>query len=749
MLIKKNIAEYLVFGSESILKALEKINTNKKRLIFVVSGSGQLLGSFSDGDFRRWVTSTVDMDLSKEVSTVMNENVITKKVSDSREDIERSFLGGSGIDLIPLVDESARLVAVAMPREKGLIIGKHTISDESPCYIIAEIGNNHNGDVTLAKHLVDLAVEAGADCVKFQMRNMESLYKSGGNQDESADLGAQYTMDLLSKFQLSNGELLEVFDYCKEKGLAPLCTPWDLHSLQVLGDYGMEAYKIASADMTNHELLDALIATGKPLICSTGMSTEAEIKQTIALFKSKGAEFVLLHCNSTYPTPFKDVNLAYLSRMKELSGGIVGYSGHERGIEVPVAAVAMGARVIEKHFTVDKKMEGNDHKVSLLPDEFKTMVRLIRNVEEATGGAHERLLSQGEMINRESLAKSLFINRPLKIGELITREMVEIRSPGQGLQPCYIENLIGNYAKRDLNAGDYFYESDLGEEVIKARDYSFKRPFGIPVRYHDYAKLADKSNLDFVEFHLSYQDMELDIAQFFDGPQPIGLAVHSPELFANDHILDLASSDEDYLEHSISELNRVCEVTRNLKRFFVKTERPVIVVNAGGFSVDGFMPKADRAALYDRIAENLSRIDQTGVEIIIQTMPPFPWHFGGQSYHNLFVDPDEIVEYCSKHNYRICYDVSHSMMACNYYQWDLRCFTRKVGPYIAHIHVVDALGVDGEGIEVGKGDVDFSHLGYDLEECAPMVEFIPEVWQGHKNQGEGFWSALDFLETNL
>ena len=749
MLIKKDIAKYLVFGSESLLKALEKISLNKKHLVFVVSDTGKLLGTFSDGDFRRWITSTKDLQLSKEVRLVMKTNIIALKVNDSRELIEASFNEAKGIDLIPLVDDYDRVVAVAIKREKGIVIGKHTITDQSRAYIIAEIGNNHNGDIRLAKHLIDLAIDAGADCVKFQMRHMASLYKNGENKDDSADLGAQYTIDLLNKFQLNTKELLEVFDYCKAKGLSPLCTPWDLTSLKILEEYGMEAYKIASADMTNHDLLSALIATGKPLICSTGMSTEVEVKQTINFFKMKGAEFVLLHCNSTYPTPFKDINLAWLARLKELSGRIVGYSGHERGFEIPIAAIAMGAKVIEKHFTIDREMEGNDHKVSLLPEEFSTMVKLIRNVEEAIGTKEPRQMSQGEMINRESLAKSLIVNRSIRKGELITRDMIEVRSPGQGLQPCYKDELVGKHARRDMDAGEYFFDSDLGREIIEPRNYSFNRPFGIPVRFHDYEKLSSKSNIDFVEFHLSYQDMTMDISQFFEGSQSVGLAIHSPELFASDHILDLANADKAYREHSILQLRNVCDVARSLKHYFPNTECPVIVVNAGGFNKTGFVPKSDRKNLYNKVAQCLSAVDQTGVEIIIQTMPPFPWHFGGQSYHNLFVDPDEIVSFCVQHGYRICFDVSHSMMACNYYKWNIREFTKKVAPYTAHMHIVDALGIDGEGVQIGEGDLDFVSLGEDLSKYAPGVQFIPEIWQGHKNGGEGFWHALEFLEKKI
>lgn len=747
MLISKKISEYIVFDVETIGRALEKISKNQKRIVFVVNEGGGLVGSISDGDVRRWIIQTIDINLNISVLEVVNRNVKSKNIDSSRIEIESSF--SSSIDIIPLVDSSRRFVAVALKKEKGFHIGSFEVTENSPAYIIAEIGNNHNGNFDLAVEMVDKAYDAGANCVKFQMRDLVALYKGGEGVDKSADLGAQYTMDLLSKFQLTDEELYKIFDHCKSKGLTPLCTPWDLSSLRKLENYGMEFYKVASADFTNHELLDALAATGKPLICSTGMCTESEIKRTVEMLKSKGVEYVLLHCNSTYPTPFKDVNLAYMARLGKITNSLVGYSGHERGISVPVAAVALGARIIEKHFTFDRSMEGNDHKVSLLPNEFADMVRFIREVEEAMGNGSDRVLTQGEMINRETLAKSLVSTRLVKKGEIITRDKVAVKSPGQGLQPIYLNELLGRVAKRDMGVGDYFYESDLNDSDVKARSYCFTRPFGVPVRYHDYRKLLAKSNLDFVEFHLSYQDLNLNLNDFFAGDEKIGFAVHAPELFSGDHIIDLCSNDEDYLRHSISELDRVCDITRGLKKYFPKTERPVIVLNAGGFNNKGFLPKENRQPMYEKIADSLSKVNQDGVEIIIQTMPPFPWHFGGQSYHNLFMDPDEIAAFCSNHDYRICFDLSHSMMSCSYFKWDILDFIRKVVPYIAHMHIVDALGVDGEGVQIGTGDVDFDAVAHLLNDLARNVQFIPEVWQGHKNDGEGFWYALDFLEKHF
>jgi N-acetylneuraminate synthase len=553
-------------------------------------------------------------------------------------------------------------------------------------------------------------------------------------------------LDLLHKFQLSQDDLLEVFDYSYTQGILPLCTPWDMSSLHVLELYGMEAFKVASADFTNHEMLETLAGLSKPLLCSTGMCTESEIKGSVDLLRRRGAQFVLLHCNSTYPTPFRDVNLKYLPRLKEIAGTVVGYSGHERGFSVPVAAVAMGARVVEKHLTVDRTMEGNDHKVSLLPEEFGDMVRNIREVEEALGQDAARALSQGELINRENLAKSLVIKQDLDVGKVITREMIEIKSPGQGLQPNRLEELVGKIAQRRFNKGDFFFATDLSGQARKKESYTFTRPFGIPVRYHDYAQLCQGLNLDFVEFHLSYHDLDVDLGHFFDIPQSLDFAVHCPELFAGDHILDLAATDSAYLARSVNELRRVVQISASLKAYFPKTQRPVLVLNAGGWKQTGFLKSTERARLYQRIAESLAQVDLTPVRLAIQTMPPFPWHFGGQSYHNLFIDPDEMVDFCRRTGHVLCLDVSHSMMACNYYHWDFSLFLEKVLPFTVHLHIVDALGVDGEGVQIGKGDVDFTMLSRLLKEKAPNVQFIPEIWQGHKNNGEGFWHALEFLE---
>ena len=745
MLIDRNIAKYIVFCEDNILDALKKISDNKSGTIFSVTESGTLEGVLTDGDFRRWLLNQTTIDLNQPVVNISNKKFKFALFNDDPINIESALL--DDVEVLPLLDNQQHLVAIARKLSDAITIGDFTIDTESPTFIIAEIGNNHNGSLELAKKLIDLAVEAGANCAKFQMRSMHSLYHNGGNaNDISEDLGSQYTLDLLSRFQLSPEELLIAFDYCKTQGIIPLCTPWDIESLTVLEKYGMQAYKVASADLTNHDLLKALAKTQKPLLCSTGMSIETEILEAVRLLKHVGARYVFLHCNSTYPAPFKDVNLNYVDRLKQISGSPVGYSGHERGIHVAISAVAKGVKIVEKHLTLDRAMEGNDHKVSLLPAEFKAMVEGIRQVEESLGTSSERQLSQGELMNRETLAKSLVINCDLEPGQIITEAMMEVKSPGKGLQPNRKSELIGKKAKRAFKAGDFFFPSDLVQKQVSARDYKFNRPWGVPVRYHDFKTILAKSSPDLLEFHLSYKDLEQDIYQYFDQPLDLDLVIHSPELFSGDHVLDLCSPNKEYRKRSIEEMQRVIDITRNLTPFFKRADCPYIVTNVGGFTIDAPLPPSQRQERYQLLLDSFSALDTTGVEIIPQTMPPFPWHFGGQRFHNLFVDPTDIAKFCSDHGYRICLDISHSQLACNYYKLSFQKFIKKVGKYTAHLHIADAKGVDGEGLQITEGDIIFQELAEWLEESAPQASFIPEIWQGHKNEGEGFWTALERLE---
>ncbi|WP_188261101.1 N-acetylneuraminate synthase family protein [Azospirillum tabaci] len=746
MIIDRNLRRFIVYAEDSVLEALRRISDNRCRIIFLLTESGRLEGVLTDGDLRRWLVSQPSVNLSIPAKTISNKDFVFAFSDDPQSSILGLF--NDRVTHVPIVDRQMHLSGVAYLQADGILIGPHRIADELPAFIVAEIGNNHNGDLDLCRKLIDAAAWAGADCAKFQMRNLGSLYRSAAQADDpSEDLGSQYTLDLLSRFNLSKEALFAAFDHCHSRNIIPLCTPWDAESVAALEEYGMPAYKVASADLTNIDLLRRVAQTRKPILLSTGMSTDKEIREAVSELRACGARFVLLHCNSTYPAPFRDINLRYMERLRGIGQCPVGYSGHERGYNVAVAAVAQGARVIEKHLTLDRSMEGNDHKVSLLPAEFAAMVKAIREVEQALGSAGERKLTQGEIMNREVLAKSLIAARDIAAGEIITSDSIDVKSPGRGLQPNHRNRLMGRPAIRPIRRGDFFYPSDLGEKGAAPRQYRFRRPWGVPVRYHDHQEILSRVTPDFLEYHLSYKDLDIALGDYFDRPLDTGLVVHAPELFAHDHILDLCSPDEAYRLRSIEEMRRVIAVTRALQGFHRRTQRPLIVTNLGGFTDEEPLSTAEREKRYELLQDSLGRLDASGVEIIAQTMPPFPWHFGGQRLHNLFVDPQEIVEFClSTMNFRICLDISHSKLACNHFKWSFGRFVATVAPYIAHLHIVDARGVDGEGLQIGEGDVDFAALADQLDQLAPHASFIPEIWQGHKNAGEGFWIALDRLE---
>ncbi|NYG48484.1 N-acetylneuraminate synthase [Bradyrhizobium sp. IAR9] len=628
-------------------------------------------------------------------------------------------------------------------------IGNRFLGDGEPCYVIAEIGNNHNGDFNRAIALVDAAVAAGADCAKFQMRKLDEVYRASSLSGKNDDLAVEYTLDLLRRFELPTAQQKKIAEYCAAKGIQYLCTPWDASSVAVLEGFGVQAYKVASADLTNLPLLARLAATGKALIVSTGMSTTDEIKAAATFLDERNAGYVLLHCQSTYPAALHNIHLRFMETLREIHP-VVGYSGHERGTAVSTAAVALGAVVIERHITLDRKMEGPDHAASLEPEEFKSLVSGIREVEAARGVKRaERALSQGELINRENLAKSLVAARDLSAGTVISEADIAVKSPGQGLSPLKMPALLGRKLTRTMAADDYFFQSDLDEGAAKARRYRFDRPWGVPVRYHDTERFLEICQPDIIEFHLSYSDMERDPAAYLSGTYDLGFVVHAPELFAGSKLMDLATPDEALRRYSLEQTQAVIDITRGLKKYFPKTKRPPIVANIGGFTMDEPLPPEEKAERYRIFAQSLTELDMDGVELTPQTMAPFPWHFGGQRHQNIFIFPEESAAFCAKHDLRMCVDISHTKLAANHFGFDFAQGLAQLGPHTAHLHFGDAKGLDGEGLQIGEGEIDFGDIGQVLRKHAPGASFIPEIWQGHKNMGEGFWTALERLEGHI
>lgn len=320
--------------------------------------------------------------------------------------------------------------------------------------IIAEAGVNHNGSIDLAYELVDKAKEARADIIKFQTLNPDKLVSKYAKKAEyqNNNLNNDDTqLEMLKKITLSNDEFIRIRDYCNEIGIQFLSTPFDLDSIDFLNGFDMPFWKIPSGEITNYPYLVKIANTHKDVVMSTGMSELFEIEESLKVLRNNGCgKISLLHCNTEYPTPFDDVNLKAMFTLKEKFNVEVGYSDHTKGIEVSIAAVAMGATIIEKHFTLDRNMEGPDHKASLEPNELKKMVYSIRNIEIALGDGVKKV-SNSEKENIEIARKSIVANCNIKKGEVFNEINITTKRPGNGISPMKWNDVIGKTAKKDFN----------------------------------------------------------------------------------------------------------------------------------------------------------------------------------------------------------------------------------------------------------------------------------------------------------
>lgn len=324
---------------------------------------------------------------------------------------------------------------------------------ENKVLIIAEAGVNHNGDIEIAKRLIEEASKAGADIVKFQTYHTEKLVcknaqKAAYQMERTDETETQY--DMLKKLELSIEMHYTLIEHCRKCNIRFLSTPFDEDSVNMLEKIGMDMYKIPSGEITNFPYLKKIGSLQKDIILSTGMSTINEVRAAVDILKRSGTKKIsILHCNTQYPTPMKDVNLHAILTLKDELGLPVGYSDHTKGIEVPIAAVALGATIIEKHFTLDKDMEGPDHKASADPVEFKNMVAAIRNIEQALGNGVKEP-TESEKANINIVRKSIVAKRKILKGELFTKENITVKRPGNGLSPMKWNEIIGMQATKDF-----------------------------------------------------------------------------------------------------------------------------------------------------------------------------------------------------------------------------------------------------------------------------------------------------------
>lgn len=607
-------------------------------------------------------------------------------------------------------------------------------------YIICEVGINHNGSLDKALALIDAAKDAGVDAVKFQKRNLEHIYSEGVlNDSNSAEWSFDYIIPLLRECELSTDDYYIISKRCRELGLDLIVTPFDEASADFVATLDFAAIKIASADMTNLNLVRHCAALSQPLLISTGMWTQEDIKLCSDIFHKEHIIFALLHTQSTYPAPFESINLRFIDELKKMAT-VVGYSGHERGTFVPVAAVAMGCRIIEKHITFDRNEKGPDHKASMLPGEWKEMVANIRLLEKTLGSTKD--VNQAEIQNRELFAKSAVALKDLKKGHILLARDVEFKAPGKGIFPHVINAYYGKVLKSEIPRGSYIAKTDFEEQVLQAawKKFAFTKQWGVKCRFHDFEEYKVLRS-PVIEFHCSQTDLDYPFSGSSDAS---ALIVHAPEIFDRE-LVDICSTDKLKVERSLAILQRSIDKTLQISKGF-PLERPKVVMHLGGMFLDP-QHQVDTAELTERALHNFRRLKYSpdDVEILPENLPPRPWYMGGEWHQYGFMTAKDMVHFCSELGLGMVFDACHAYLYCNQYGIDFSEFTRAVMPYTRHMHISDAAGISGEGLQIGEGEIDFESLLDQIKES--QFSWVTEVWSGHLHHGAGIYKALQNLEA--
>jgi N-acetylneuraminate synthase len=630
-------------------------------------------------------------------------------------------------------------------------IGRHRVGAGAPCLIVAEVGINHGGSRERAIALIDAAVDAGADVVKFQKRALAETYRAEIVANPGlAEQGVQYLLPVLAEAELGDTDFRAVRAHAAARGITFACTPWDEPSVAYLESLDVAAYKVGSPDMTNTPLIERIIATGRPIILSTGMSNEDEIRRALGLLEGSGSAYAVLHCVSTYPASPDEVNLRFMHTLREWSGRPVGYSGHETGIAISSAAVALGAEIVERHLTLDRGAAGPDHRASLEPREFAALVRAVREIESALGTSR-RWMARGEMLNRRVLAKSLVAARDIAAGTVLTREMIAAKSPGLGVSPQEVDHLVGRTMSRAIARDEGFVPADLRDAAAPLqgqRSIEPGLPWGIVARFDDFARLRSRFaplGMRFVEFHLSDGDARGEAPALDGAPFPFGCVVHAPE-YHGETILDLCSNDARVWNTSIETAQRAVDIAKALASQFTLggaafPRGPKVVVHAGGMERPGV--PYDLATAHSRLRAAVRRIDASGVELLLENLPPQPWYFGGRWQGHVMCDAESVAAACRETGLGLCFDTSHAALACAASGESLAAFADRVRPAIRHLHVSDGAGASGEGLQIGDGGINFVDLLPRVS--APGITLVPEIWMGHHEGGDGFHLALQRL----
>ena len=756
-IIKDNdIEKFIIDLDNTIREAIVFFKNNNGLPLIVVNENKEYLGILSNGDIRRYL-SNKDNYLDDLVEKAINKNAIYC-FNDDNESVYSHYLFKRQIRIVPIVNNSRKLISVVYFGDVDFKISNYCLSyEDNQIYLIAEIGVNHNGDIKEAFKLIDYISEAGFNAVKMQFRS-PITYNCKSNFDD-LDLATEYIISELERTHISFEDEGLIVNYIKQKKLDFIGTPFDIDSLRRLIELKPNAIKIASCDFTNFLLIKDCAKYSLPMILSTGMSSETEIVSTNSMLNDMNVNRCFLHCNSTYPTPIEDINLNYINRMKDLTKSIIGFSSHSGDPIIPVSAAAIGAKIIELHVTSSRDSIGTDHSSSLLIEELKPFVENIKKISIALGNQNPRIPSQGELMNKVALGKSLCYKSNFKKGHSINPQKDLIgASPADGIQVKHYKLFKNKVLEKNVLKLEKLKKTDF---EISFEDYKTsaisslsssdrkildKYLWGIPVRYRDIVKFNEIFNPRLFEIHLSSKDLEFDLNKInIDKIKNKEIIIHSIEQFHDGFIFDLASSSGDIIKESFSRIDKILNHCDLIYDLLCPQNKIPIILNCGGFSRNSFLKENEINEKEKLLTENLFAIKSrySDYEFLPQSMPPFPWHQGGRSFHNLLRSKESLKKLNKDTGLKICLDFSHTYMNCEFHNL---CFIDEIKEIIditQHMHLSDSSSSSNEGLNIGDGKIDFvKTFKLIYKDSIRNISFIPEVWQGHLNQGANFKLSL-------